>query len=187
MKTTLADSTEQVLGVPSTLADMPRRRRPVALVILSGGGFAFETKCLLKAIGNDFDYIYLTTQFGAAPGEAGIPEGESHFVPTFATITQRSVRSSVNASFKTFVQTFNLLRCKKIDLVIAVGCSHAIPMLLAGRLARRKTVFIESITRVDRLSNTGKLVYHLRLATIYLIQWPNLQKRYQSSRLGTVL
>ncbi len=164
-----------------------RNQLPVALVILSGGGFFFETKCLLRTIGNDFDFIYLTTQFGGMPGQDAIPDGEIHPVPSFATVTQRSIRRSADAFLKTFVKTTGLLKRNRVDLVIVVGCSHAVPMLLAGRLFRRRTVYIESITRVDRLSNTGKLVYHLRLATTYLIQWPGLQKCYPASRLGTVL
>lgn len=170
------------------VADMAHgSQRPVALVILAGGGFAFETKCLLATLGNDLDFIYLKTQFGGMPGEGVIPDGAIHPVPSFATITQRSARRSVDAFLKTFMKTLALLRRRRIDLVIAVGCSHAVPMLLAGRLFRRRTVYIESITRVDRLSNTGKLVYRLRLATIFLIQWPGLQKCYPASRLGTVL
>ncbi len=167
--------------------EAPTSQRSVALVILSGGGFAFETKCLLRTIADDLDFIYLRTQFGGTPGEGDIPDGESHPVPSFSTMTQRSFRRSADAFVRTFTRTLELLSRKQIDLVVAVGCSHAVPMLLAGRLLRRRTVYIESITRVDRLSKTGKLVYRLRLATIYLIQWPGLQKCYPASRLGTVL
>ncbi len=46
-------------------------QRPVALVVLSGGGFLFETKCLLTGIGGDFDFIYLTTELC---GRSGICE-----------------------------------------------------------------------------------------------------------------
>jgi beta-1,4-N-acetylglucosaminyltransferase len=172
----------------SLMGGMTRsRQRPVALVILSGGGFSFETKCLLKANSDDLDFIYLKTHFGGTPGEGDIPPGAAHLVPSFSSVTQRSARRSVNAFLKTFLQTFDLLRHNRIDLIIAIGCSHAIPMLLAGRIFGRKTVFIESITRVDKLSNTGKIVYYFRLANIYLVQWPNLQKIYPISQVGTIL
>ena len=161
--------------------------KPRVLVILSGGGFSFETKCLLQANADVMDFIYLKTEFGGTPGEANIPFGEAYLVPSFSSITRRSRRQGIRAFLRTFLTTSQLLRQKRIDLIVAIGCSHAIPMLLAARIFRTRTVFIESITRVENLSNTGKLVYKLRLATTYLVQWPSLVKRYPASRLGTIL
>lgn len=162
-------------------------RKPVALLILSGGGFTFETKCLLNGIKADFDLVYLKTEFGGTPGTGGIPDAEWHKVPAFGSFTRRSIRKSIKAFVMTFITTAKLLRDQKIDLIVCVGCSHAVPMLLAGRIFRRTTTFIESITRVDKLSNTGRLVYHLRLARTFIIQWPALRDEYPSSTLGTIL
>lgn len=166
---------------------MPPTRKPSALVILSGGGFTFETKCLLASIGDDFRFVYLATEYGGNPGEPGIPPGPRYQVPQFASVTRRSPRLSINAFAGTFARTMSVLRAEQVELIIAIGCSHAVPMLLAGRLSGRKTVYLESITRADRLSNTGRLVYHLRLASKFLVQWPSLQRRYKASTLGTIL
>ncbi len=161
--------------------------RPIALMILCGGGFTFETKCLLNAIKGHVDFVYLKTEFGGTLGAGGIPDAESHAVPAFAPLRRNSVRQNVIAFVGTFARVAKLLRRNRIDLVVCVGCSHAVPMLLAGRLFRRKTTFVESITRVDKLSNTGRLVYHLRLADIFIVQWPALREAYPLSRLGTIL
>ncbi len=163
------------------------KRKPTVLVILSGGGFTFETKCLLGAIKDDFDFVYLTTRAGGAPGEDGIPGGETYSARSFASKTKPSVMASLRAFLATFAMTLLVIRRAKVDLVLAAACSHAVPMLLAGRLLGRRTICIESITRVDRLSNTGKLVYHLRLATTFLVQWPGLRSAYPLSRVGTIL
>jgi len=160
---------------------------PSILVILSGGGFTFETKCLLTTIGEDVRIVYLATAFGGTPGEPGLPPGPRYDVPQFSSISRRSFRRSATAFLGTFTRTLTIIRAERIDLVVAVGCSHAVPMLLAGRLSGRRTIYLESITRADRLSNTGRIVYHLRLATRFLVQWPNLQKRYKASQLGTIL
>jgi UDP-N-acetylglucosamine:LPS N-acetylglucosamine transferase len=161
--------------------------RPVALVILSDGELAFETRCLLNELKNEFDFVYLKTEFGGEPGEDGIPPGKAHRALSFASKTRPSVLTSLCAFLGTFAMTLRLIRRAKVDIVLASACSHAVPMLLAGRLLRRRTICIESITRVDRLSNTGKLVYHLRLATTFLVQWPTLRIAYPLSRLGTIL
>lgn len=132
-------------------------------------------------------FTYLRTEFASVPGQGGIPAGEVHEVPSFATVTKRSVRASLRAFLVSFVKALTLIRGRSIDFVLAVGCSHAVPMLLAGRLCKRPTIFIESITRVDQLSNTGKLVYRLRLASSFVVQWPGLQARYPGTQLGTLL
>lgn len=166
---------------------MTEPMKPTALIILSGGGFTFETKCLLRQIEADFRFVYLATRFGGEPGEPGIPAGTRYEVPSFASMTQRSYRRSLDAFVRTFTTTTRVIRAEAIDMVITIGCSHAVPMLLAGRLLRRKTVYIESITRVDKLSNTGRIVYHLRLATLFLVQWPSLQRSNPGSELGSIL
>lgn len=162
-------------------------RKPVALIVLSGGGFYFETKCLLMNIRSDVNLIYLRTEYGGVPGEDDIPDGDRYLVPSFSSKTRQSIIVSINAFLKTFKITFDLIRHHPVDTIIAVGCSHAVPMFLAGRIMGRRTVYIESVTRVDRLSITGKIVYYSRLAGIFIVQWPDLQKIYPSSQLGTIL
>ncbi len=161
--------------------------RPLALVILSGGGFTFETRCLLAAVGDDLDFLYLRTEFGGIPGEAGLPGGECHTVPAFSSKTRGWLGRDLRAFGRTLATSLLLARRRRVELVIAVGCSHAVPMLLAARLLRVRTVFVESITRVGRLSNTGRLIYHCRLATMFIVQWPDLRAAYPASRLGTIL
>ena len=163
------------------------RRKPLALVILSGGGFTFETRRLLDALRDDLDFLYVRTEFGGIPGEAGLPGGECRPVLSFSTKTRGSVGRDLRAFLSTLATSLVLARRRRIDLIVAVGCSHAVPMLLAGRMLRVRTVFVESITRVGRLSNTGRLIYHCRLATMFIVQWPDLRAAYPSSRLGTIL
>ena len=161
--------------------------RPTALLILAGGGFTFETKCLLASLEREMDFAYLVTRHGGVPGEAGIPAGRSWPVASFSSVTRWSLRRSVGAFWGTFRLTRRVLREGRVEAVIAIGCSHAVPMFLAARLAGTRTVFLESITRTDRLSNTGRLVYRLGLASLFLVQWPGLQAGHPGSRVGTVL
>lgn len=39
-------------------------------------------------------------------------------------------------------------------------------------------VYVESIARVKRLSLSAKILYHLRLADVLVVQWEALAKRY---------
>jgi hypothetical protein len=57
---------------------------------------------------------------------------------------------------------------------------------LLARLLGRRSVFIESITRVAELSKTGRLVHRLDLASVLLTQWPGLARAHPGVRLGTI-
>lgn len=167
-------------------ADAPIHK-PVVLVALSGGGFTGETKSLLASIRSDFAFHYLQAPWSGDPGEDGVPIGPCHAVPAFDSYTRPSVRKSAQAFAVTFFTACLVLLRTHVDVVVGVGSRHAPPMLLAGTLFGKKTVFIESLTRVDRLSRVGALVYRLRLARTFIVQWPALQRLYPKSRLGTLL
>lgn len=157
------------------------------IVPITGGGFSFETKCLLTNLAGKFRFFYLKTEFGGVPGEDGIPPGDFYPVPSFSSVTRQSRIGDLTTFLRTFLRTVMVIRAQAIDAAIIVGCSHAVPMILAARLLRRKTIFVETITRVDRLSNTGRIIYHLRLADQFIVQWPGLAAAYARATAGTVL
>ncbi|KAI3918566.1 hypothetical protein MKX01_041886 [Papaver californicum] len=43
-------------------------------------------------------------------------------------------------------------------------------------------LYVESITRVKRLSLSGLLLYKLHIADLVFVQWPHLQKKYPRTR-----
>ena len=138
-------------------------------------------------IKDDADFTYLKTESSRTPGKDNIPDGESYLVPSFSGRAKKSIFRDLNAFFQTFKTTLDLVRRRRVDSIISIGCSHAVPMLLAGRMMGRRTIYIESVTRADKLSITGQIVYHLRLARVFIVQWPRLQELYPSSQLGTIL
>jgi UDP-N-acetylglucosamine:LPS N-acetylglucosamine transferase len=162
--------------------------KPTILAVLTGGGFTYETVKVLQDLGANAEFVYLRTSSGGVPGEDGIPSAKAAYeVPKFATVTNPSKMISVLGFIRTFVISVRVLLGQRIDLVLAVGTSHAVPLFLAARLFGRKTVFLESITRADRLSVTGELIYKFRLATRFIVQWPKLIQTHPRSSLGTIL
>lgn len=64
---------------------------------------------------------------------------------------------------------------------ISVTVSLAIRFLQALTLGRRfdcEIIYVESFCRTRTLSLSGKLIYHLRLANQFMVQWPALRDRY---------
>jgi UDP-N-acetylglucosamine:LPS N-acetylglucosamine transferase len=66
-------------------------------------------------------------------------------------------------------------------VIISTGAGVAVPFLILGRLFGCKTVFIESITRINTLSLSAKLV--LPFLSVLYVQWPQLQTRYPQAEL----
>ena len=75
-----------------------------------------------------------------------------------------------------FFNALLILRKSKPDLVVSTGASLAVPFILASKLYKIKTIFIETIGRPDDLSLSAKLVYNI-VDELY-VQWPECLERY---------
>jgi UDP-N-acetylglucosamine:LPS N-acetylglucosamine transferase len=89
--------------------------------------------------------------------------------------TNRHIKNLVRNSF----MAMKILLKEKPDVIISTGAGVAVPFLYAGRVLGIKTIYVESMTRVESLSVTGKLVYpvvhHL------LVQWPKIADKYDKA------
>ena len=89
--------------------------------------------------------------------------------------TNRNIKNLIN----NFFLAFNLLRKEKPDIIISTGAGVSVPFFYVGKLLGIKTVYIESLSRVERLSLTGKLVYPI--VGFLLVQWPELAEKYKKA------
>jgi beta-1,4-N-acetylglucosaminyltransferase len=67
---------------------------------------------------------------------------------------------------------FGILVREKPDLIVSTGAEVAIPVFYVARLLGIKTMFIESLCRLNELSATGRIVYPV--TDIFLVQWKEL-------------
>ncbi|MBW4552674.1 MAG: UDP-N-acetylglucosamine--LPS N-acetylglucosamine transferase [Aphanocapsa sp. GSE-SYN-MK-11-07L] len=72
--------------------------------------------------------------------------------------------------------TLRILRQERPDLVVSTGASLAVNFCLAAKLLGLKFTYVESISRAQNLSLSGRLVY--RICDEFYVQWPELCKRY---------
>jgi beta-1,4-N-acetylglucosaminyltransferase len=84
----------------------------------------------------------------------------------------------ISMLFLTFKEFLILLK-EKPDIIISTGSEIAIPAFYIAKFLRKKTIFIESLTRISELSGTGKIVYPI--TDVFLVQWEDLAKRYKKS------
>jgi UDP-N-acetylglucosamine:LPS N-acetylglucosamine transferase len=70
---------------------------------------------------------------------------------------------------------WRLLRRERPDVILSTGAGLALPFFLIGKALRIRCVYVESVTRSESLSLTGRLVYPL--ADAFFVQWPGLAAR----------
>jgi beta-1,4-N-acetylglucosaminyltransferase len=88
-----------------------------------------------------------------------------------------------NRSISKFLRNLPLawrtLRRLDPDVVISTGAGLAVPFLLLARLQRRRTVYLESLTRIHGLSLSGWLVYPL--VHRFFVQWPEAARHHRKA------
>ncbi len=85
-----------------------------------------------------------------------------------------------------------LLRClcivfkKRPDVVISTGAAAGCMLCFLGKMFGAKVVWIDSITNVERISLSGRMVRYV--ADLFLVQWPELTSRYKKVEfVGTLV
>ena len=85
-----------------------------------------------------------------------------------------------------------LLRCLRIvfkerpDVVISTGAAAGCMLCFLGKIIGAKVIWIDSITNVERISLSGRMVRYV--ADIFLVQWPELAGKYKKVEfVGTVV
>lgn len=73
-------------------------------------------------------------------------------------------------------KVFGILMREKPDIVISTGSEIAIPVFYTAKLLRIKTMFIESLCRVEEPSLSGKIVYPV--SDVFLVQWKQLLSKF---------
>lgn len=90
-------------------------------------------------------------------------------------------RSIINFIRNLFL-AFKILRKERPDVIISTGAGVGVPFIYTGRLLKIKTIFIESATRVNGLSLSGRLVYPA--VGHFIVQWPELAEKYPKAKFA---
>jgi len=82
----------------------------------------------------------------------------------------------IAALWRNIPRVFKIVYLEQPDIVISTGASIAIGFAFAAKLFGKRFVYVESISRSEELSLSGKLVY--KLSDEFYVQWPNLCRKY---------
>ena len=145
------------------------------LFVLGEGGHSQEILRLAELLGPDYSYCYILVRDDEVSAAKITRSG-----PAYRVIRPRNkMHNLVLDAVKTVVCGLQavaiLLRCWP-DAIIATGPSVAVPVCMASKLLHRKVIFIETGSRINTLSMTGRIMYHF--ADLFIVQWPQLLPLY---------
>lgn len=85
-----------------------------------------------------------------------------------------------------------LMKCIRIifkekpDVIISTGAAAGCMLCFMGQLIGAKVIWIDSITNVERISLSGRMVRYI--ADLFLVQWPELAGKYKKVEyVGTLI
>jgi len=108
----------------------------------------------------------------------------------------QSYLTSIWTTIVSIIHSINLILTYKPKLCLTNGPAVGVTMAVAIRCLQLATcclgyscqiLYIESFCRTKTLSLSGKLIYHLRLADQFYVQWPELSARYGRARYEGIL
>ena len=85
--------------------------------------------------------------------------------------------------FLNLLEAFKILRKEKPDAILSTGAGPVVPFAIIGRLLfGTRVIFVETITRIEKPSMTGKIMYWL--AHDFFYQWKTLRPFFPKAKYG---
>lgn len=162
-------------------------------MLISGGGFMWQSHSIFKGIKEKFDVsiiipndtLMVIQQLNL--GEL-LEKDKIHQLTPLTTITNTKKLVLAKRFTSILIGGFKIIKKENPDVIICNASSIAIPLFIVGKLLRKKTIFIESITRIDKASTTGLILDKLHLCDRLYVQWPEIQNQYRNATYkGTVI
>lgn len=83
---------------------------------------------------------------------------------------------AIRKIIKLFFTAAKILKYEKPDCFISTGALISIPVLILGKLKRKKIIFVETLARVETPSLSGRIAYCF--ADVFVVYWKSLLKYY---------
>jgi UDP-N-acetylglucosamine:LPS N-acetylglucosamine transferase len=142
----------------------PRSDGPAAakvLAVSSSGGHWVQLQRLVPAF-DDCDVIFATTEPGYAV----------EIAPRRLHVVRDATRWDRFGSLVLLFQMARLVVRERPDVVITTGAAPGCFAVIFGRLFGARTIWVDSIANVERMSLSGRLVRPF--TGLWLTQWPEL-------------
>jgi UDP-N-acetylglucosamine:LPS N-acetylglucosamine transferase len=154
---------------------MDKSKRRKVMAIASGGGHWVQLRRIMPAF-EGLEVFYVSID----PSSAADVPGATYY-------TMRDVSRRDRLGFLLLgLRLLGILVRERPDVVVTTGSAPCLVALgLAKTLFRARTVWIDSIANVERLSSSGQQAR--RVADVWLTQWPHLARPGGPEHWGAVL
>jgi beta-1,4-N-acetylglucosaminyltransferase len=150
---------------------MVRSKMKLCLVC-SAGGHLLEL-CQLKSVWSRHERFWVTFDY---EDTRCLLKGEKRYKAFYPT--NRNIKNLL----RNFFLAIRVLSKEKPDVIISTGAGVSVPFFYLAKLMRIKTIYIESLARVNDLSLSGKLVY--RVTSEFIVQWKELTTKFPRTKYG---
>jgi len=151
-------------------------------VVLGRGGHTAQTFSLIDLLGKRFEYVYLIGILDSLTPKKIRIDGRILPVLPPRLLPQDSRILSAVRTVATLLLSFVYLLFVRPVAAISCGTGMTVPVFLAARLLGIPTVFIESMSRVENLSITGRFL--LNRTDLFMVQWPQLADKLEGAIYG---
>lgn len=151
-------------------------------IVLGQGGHTAQTFALVDLLGHDFMYLYFVGLFDHLTRKKIRVPGLVLPVLPPRLLPQDSRIMAALRTVLTLLLSFVYLLAFRPAAVISCGTGLTVPIFFSARPLGIRTVFVESISRVDELSITGRLL--LNKTDLFVVQWPQLAEKTRGSVYG---
>ena len=149
-------------------------RKKVCLISSSGGHF--EQLLMLEKLSDKFDSFIVTEKT-----EYNSLENDFYYLHQ---VNRKEIRSYFYFLLNCLI-SIKIYFKEKPDIIISTGALAVIPMFIIGKIARKKLVFIESFSKSNSPTLTGKLIY--KFADLFIVQWESMKEIYPDALfLGSI-
>jgi UDP-N-acetylglucosamine:LPS N-acetylglucosamine transferase len=146
------------------------------LLVCSPGGH-LQQMLALEPAWRDFDRAWVTL-----PGA----DVSSLLAEERVTLGHSPTNRNLKNLARNAMLAWRLLRRERPDAILSTGAGLAVPFFIAGRVLGIRSVYVESVTRTESLSLSGRIVYPI--ASSFFVQWPAVAERFKKARYeGAVL
>ena len=134
-------------------------------IVSSCGGHLTEVR-ELKSVYEAEEHFYVLNDNAILPEDM---IGKTYFIAH----SERDWKFFVN-----LIEAFFILIKERPTCILSTGAGPAVPFALIGKVLGIRVAFIETMTRVDLPSLTGRIMY--KLADDFFYQWPQLARFFPS-------
>lgn len=144
--------------------------RPLKICMINElGGHLTELEMLKEAF-EGHEIIYVTSKTNRTF------EGHTHYQIDLHPEKFGMIPLTIGRVLRLFMRSWSILRKEKPDILISTGAEICLPAFYYSRVLRIKTIFIETVTRLEHPTMTAKLAYPV--SDVFLVQQPEMLKHF---------